>query len=155
MRNCEVASPRGASRRHVCAHAPAGVQANEASFFFFFFIELSASIYDPLTGNKHHTLPPTSRSRLRRGGWERAFGSRPRGDTMAPLAPFRFMIWPHGGGNSQVGPTMRGHPAVTPLGKGAVESHCRRLMADTKCRGTLAHEIKAVPKSLPKRGKTK
>lgn len=34
---------------------PASAHANEASF-----IELSVSIYDPLTRNKRHTFPPTS-----------------------------------------------------------------------------------------------
>lgn len=46
---------------------------------------------------------------------------------MAPLAPFRSVIWPHGG-RAQVRPAAQGHPAVTPPGTPdtrVVESHRR------------------------------
>lgn len=49
---------------------------------------------------------------------------------MAPLAPFRFVIWPHGGSGSQVRPTMQGHPAVTLLGKGVRHPRGRITLSD-------------------------
>lgn len=157
-----VRSPaRGERVGYTCAHMHQRACERMRNLFFFFFIELSASIYDPLMGNKHQTSPPTSRSRLRRAGLERAFRSRPHGDTIVPLAPLRFAIWPHGGGSSQVRPTMQGHPAVTPLGNGAphsrnVESHCQMRYANGRYQmsGNISSRDKTFFKPLPKRGKS-